>query len=293
MLHTKMTKMDYIVEVILQLIGICVCIVILYPILHMVAISLSAHEPVIRREVQLIPKGLTFEAYKMVLSNAKIIRSFLNSIFIALAGCILSVSAVFLAAYPLACCKFPGKRFYNIYVLIPMWFGGGTIPTYLCMQKLGLVGSYGALIFGALISSYYVLITVSFLRGIPAELTESARIDGAGEFRIMLQIIAPMSKAVLATIAIWVISAHWNSYMGPVIYITNPEKYTLQQVLRAIVLEADMAAYDMSASGRDQANMAEQIRYAVLIVSMIPMTLVYPFAQKYFVKGVTLGAVKG
>lgn len=293
MLHSKMTKTDYIVEIILQLFGVCVCVVILYPIIHMLAVSLSSHEPVVRREVQLIPKEITFEAYMTVLSNLKILRSFINSIYIALCGCLLSISAVFLAAYPLACCKFPGKKIYSIYILIPMWFGGGTIPTYLCMQKMGLVGSYWALILGGLISSYYVLITASFLRGIPAELTESARIDGAGEFRIMLRIIAPMSKAVLATVAIWVISAHWNSYMGPLIYITDPDKFTLQQVLRAIVLEANMAAYDISASGRDQANMAEQVRYAVLIVSMIPMTLVYPFAQKYFVKGVTLGAVKG
>lgn len=293
MLHNKMTKMDWVVEIILQIIGVIVCIVILYPIVHMLAVSLSSHGPVVRREVQLIPKEFTLEAYKAVLSNAKIARSFANSIYVAGVGCIASVFAVFFAAYPLACCKFPGKKIYNMFVLIPMWFGGGIIPTYLCIQKMHLVNTYWALILGGLISSYNVLITASFLRGIPAELTESARIDGANEFRIMLQIVAPMSKAVLATVAIWVISAHWNAYMGPMIYLTDTDKYTLQQVLRAIVLEASMSSYDISATGRDAANMADQIRYAVLIVSMVPMLAIYPFAQKYFVTGVTMGAVKG
>lgn len=293
MLHTKMTKMDYVVEFCLGLVGACICVAILYPILHMFAISLSSHGPVVRREVGLFPKEFTAEAYLTVIANAKILRSFANSIYVTGMACVLSVSATFFAAYPLACCKFPGKKIYNMFVLIPMWFGGGMVPAYLCMQKLHLVNTYWALILGGLISSYHVLITASFLRGIPAELTESARIDGAGEFRIMLQIIAPMSKAVLATVAIWVIAANWNAYMGPMIYLTDSTKYTLQQVLRAIVLEAEMSAYDITATGRDSSNMADQIRYAVLIVSMIPMTIVYPFAQKYFVKGVTLGAVKG
>lgn len=293
MFHNKMTKMDYVVEAFLWLFGACICIVILYPILHMFAISLSAHGPVVRREVNLFPRQFTLEAYQVVFSNTKILRSFLNSIYVTGVTCILSVTAVFFAAYPLACCKFPGKKIYNMFVLIPMWFGGGIVPAYLCIQKLGLVNTYWALILGGLISSYNVLITTSFLRGIPVELTESARIDGAGEFRIMLQIIGPMSKAVLATVAIWVIAATWNAYLGPMIYLTDSTKYTLQQVLRAIVLEAEMSAYDISVTGRDSSNMADQIRYAVLIVSMVPMTIVYPFAQKYFVKGVTLGAVKG
>lgn len=293
MFHTKMTKMDYVVEFVLWLIGACVCIVILYPILNIFAVSLSSHGPVVRREVGILPKQFTAQAYQSVFSNLKILRSFVNSIYVTGMTCACSVAAVLFAAYPLACCKFPGKKIYNMFVMIPMWFGGGIIPAYLCMQKLGLVNTYWSLILGGMISSYNVLITTSFLRGIPMELTESARIDGAGEFRIMLRIIAPMAKAVMATVAIWVIAASWNAYLGPAIYLTDSAKYTLQQVLRAIVLEAEMSAYDITATGRDSSNMADQIRYAVLIVSMVPMTIVYPFAQKYFVKGVTLGAVKG
>lgn len=292
MLHNKMSKTDYIVEFILILIGIGICIVILYPILNMLAISLSGYAPVARGEVNLLPKDFTLDAYITVLTNPKIIRAFANSVYLAAVCCVLRSFAVFLTAYPLACCDFPGKKAWNVFVILPMWFSAGTIPTFMCIKELGLLNSYWALILSGLISSYNVLIAKNFLRGIPHELVESARIDGAGEFRIMLQIMLPLSKPLLATLAIWIISGTWNSYMGPAIYLTDSAKFTLQQVLRAIVLEADMAAYDIT-MGDAAHNTADQIRYATLMLSMLPMLLMYPFAQKHFVKGVTVGAVKG
>ena len=292
MLHSKMTKMDYVVEFILQLIGIAICAVILYPILNMVAISLSGYAPVARGEVDLIPKDFSLEAYVTVLTNPKIIRAFCNSVYLAAACCVFRTFAVLLTAYPLACCDFPGKKIWNIVVLLPMWFSAGTVPTFLCMKELGLLNSYWALILGGLISSYNVLIATNFMRGIPKELVESARIDGAGEFRILVQIMMPLSKPLIATLAIWIISGTWNAYMGPAIYLQDSDMFTLQQVLRSIVLEADMASYDI-ALGDAATAIPDQIRYATLIFSMIPMLIMYPFAQKYFVKGVTVGAVKG
>lgn len=290
-----MTRTDHIVEGILIAIGIIICICILYPIINILSISLSADGYVLRHEVRIFPKGFNLNAYRDVLTNSSIIRSFGNSLFITLTGVICSLAATYLAAYPIACCQFPGKKAFNIFVLIPMWFQGGMIPSYLCIQKLGLLNNYWALILGSLISSYHVLILTSFLRGIPKELLESARIDGAGEFRIMLQIVGPLAKASFATIGLWVIAGHWNAYFAPLLYITDSEKYTLQQVLREIVLEADAIQYDLGTarSGQVSVKLADQIRYAVLIVSMIPMMVIYPFIQKYFVKGVTLGAVKG
>lgn len=295
MLHKKMSRMDYIVEAILILVGIIICICILYPILNIVAISLSEDGPVLRNEVRLLPKGFTLKAYKEVIVNNGVLRALGNSIFISLAGCVLSVIATYFAAYPIACCEFPGKKIYNIFVLIPMWFQGGMIPAYICVQKLGLINSYWSLILTALISSYHVLILSSFLKGIPKDLLESARMDGASELRVMFQVVAPLAKASFATIALWVIAAHWNAYFGPLLYLTDSNKYTLQQVLREIVLEANAIQYDLGTvrPGQPSINLADQIRYAVLVVSMIPMVAIYPFVQKYFVKGVTLGAVKG
>lgn len=295
MLHNKMSRMDHIVEATLIIIGVIICICILYPVLNILAISLSSDGPVLRNEVRLLPQGFNLDAYKEVIFNRGVLGAFKNSILIALGGCVLSVLATYFAAYPIACCEFPGKKIFNIFVLIPMWFQGGMIPLYICVQKLGLLNSYWALILTALISSYHVLVLSSFLKGIPKELLESARIDGASELRVMFCIVAPLAKASFATIALWVIAGHWNAYFGPLMYITEQEKYTLQQVLRAIVLEADALQYDMGTArtGQQSVNLADQLRYAVLIVSMVPMLVIYPFVQKYFVKGVTLGAVKG
>nr|WP_300838710.1 carbohydrate ABC transporter permease [uncultured Acetatifactor sp.] len=295
MLHKRMSRMDYFVEAILIFIGVIICICILYPILNIVAISLSADGPVLRNEVRILPRGFTLKAYEEVIVNNGVLRALGNSVFISLVGCVCSVAATYFAAYPIACCEFPGKKIYNIFVLIPMWFQGGMIPAYICVQKLGLINSYWALILTALISSYNVLILSSFLRGIPKELLESARMDGASELRVMFQVVAPLAKASFATIALWVVAGHWNAYFGPLLYLTDSNKFTLQQVLREIVLEANALQYDLGTvrPGQPSVNLADQIRYAVLVVSMVPMLAVYPFVQKYFVKGVTLGAVKG
>ncbi len=294
-MYRKKKWNDYITEAVLILVGILICICILYPILNILAISLSADGPVLRNEVRFLPQGFNLDAYADVMGNKGILGAFKNSLIISLGGCVLSLSATYLAAYPIVFCDFPGKKIYNIFVLIPMWFQGGMIPSYICIQKLGLLNSYWSLILSALISSYHLLILTSFLRGIPRELPESARIDGAGEVMIMLRVVAPLSKAAFATIALWVIAAHWNAYFGPLLYITESDRYTLQQVLREIVLEANALQFDMTTArpGQPSVNLADQVRYAVLIVSMIPMMIIYPFVQKYFVKGVTLGAVKG
>ena len=295
MLHHKMSRTDYAVETVLILIGVLGCVAVLYPILHMVAVSFSGYAPVTRGEVALIPKDFSLQAYETVLSNAKILRGFGNSVFLAAVNCVIRSLAVFLAAYPLACCTFPGKKIWNFLVLLPMWFSAGTVPSFLCMKELGLINSYWALILGGCISSYNVLIATNYLRGLPQELAESARIDGAGEFRIMVKIMLPLSKPLMATLSIWIISGVWNAYMAPAIYLTDSAKFTLQQVLRSIVLEADMASYDITldGSGGGTGRILDQIRYATLIVSMLPMLLMYPFAQRHFVKGVTMGAVKG
>ena len=146
MLHSKMTKMDYVIEAVLIVIGAIVCICILYPILNILAISISADGPVLRHDVRLIPQGFTLKAYKDILKNESILRAFGNSIFITGVGVVCSLAATYLAAYPIACCEFPGKKIYNVFVLIPMWFQGGMVPSYLCVQKLGLINSYWALI---------------------------------------------------------------------------------------------------------------------------------------------------
>jgi len=295
MLHKKMSRIDWIVEIALIIVFFIICVIIIYPILNVLSISLSADGYVLRGEVSFYPKELTFAAYKEVFLNKSIIRSIFNSLFIAGAGCALGLVAMLFAAYPAACCEFPGKKIYTLFILLPMWFNAGMIPAYMTISKLGLINSYWSLILSSLIVPFYVLILSSFLRGLPKALIESARIDGANEIRIMFQIVAPLSKASLATISLWVIALHWNAYFKPLLYITDWNKFTLQQVLQDIVISANALKYELggatiaTASG---AALADQLKYAVLIISMIPMLVVYPFIQRYFVSGVTLGAIK-
>lgn len=290
------TKSDKAVSLMLGLICCFLIVVTIYPILNVLSISLSGDAYVLANDITFYPKDLNFAAYKSVIQNASILRGFGNSIFIAGVGCICSLAATMLGAYPIAFCEFPGKKIYSIFLLLPMWFSAGMIPQYLCISKLHLVNSYWALILNALIVPYNLLILSSFLKSLPKEIIESAKIDGAGELRTLVQIVVPLSKASLATIALWVIASHWNAYMDPLMYISDFDKYTLQQVLNDIVLSANAVKYELgnaTTASLSGAALANQLKNAVLIVSMLPMLCIYPFIQKYFVQGVTLGAVKG
>lgn len=292
----RVTKGDRITSLVLGFICIVLCIVTLYPILNVLSISLSSDAHVMANDITWYPKEITGRAYAEVFKNKAIWRAFGNSIFVAAATCFLGLIMTILAAYPSAFCEFPGKKLYNIFVLLPMWFSAGMIPSYLVIQKLHLVNNLWSLVLTQLIVPYYLLIMISFMKGLPKEIIESARIDGASEWRIMVTIVVPLSKASIATIALWIIATQWNAYMNPLLYISDFDKFTLQQVLRDIVLNAQATKYELgSATSSSVTNvaLADQLKNAVLIVSMIPMLCVYPFVQKYFVKGVTLGAVKG
>jgi putative aldouronate transport system permease protein len=282
-------------DIALLLLFLAGSILVLYPVLNVLSVSLSGNVHVLRGDITFYPRDLSFSAYAAVLGNTKVLRAFAGSLYITAVGCVLGLLATLVAAYPIACCRFPGKKAYTVFVLLPMWFSGGMIPTYMCISRLGLVNSYWSLILGGLIIPFNLLVLVSFLKGLPESLIESARLDGAGEYTIMLKIAAPLAKPALATIALWIIAMHWNAYIQPLLYITDFNKFTLQQVLQDIVLSANATRYEMgNATGSSLAGAAlpGQIRNAVLIVSMVPMMILYPFIQKYFVQGTTIGAVK-
>jgi putative aldouronate transport system permease protein len=268
----------------------------LYPLLNMVSISMSNDVAVLRSEVTFYPKGFSAIAYDMIFDNAVLWRSFINSIFVAFVGCFLSLIMVCISAYPLAFGDFYGKKFFNIFLLFTMWFSGGMIPTFLAIRNLGLNNSLWALIVNGLLSAYYVIIAKSYFQSIPISLIESARIDGANDFTILFRIIAPAAKPVLATIALWVIVGHWNDYLYPLIFLSDRGKYTLQLVLKELVLSSQSSLFGLSAAVSTTDNgvaaLGQQVRNAVLVVAIIPMILIYPFVQRYFVSGIMLGAVK-
>jgi putative aldouronate transport system permease protein len=268
----------------------------LYPLLNMVAISLSSDIPVLRGDVTFFPKDFTNSPYKKIIANTQLWRSMMNTVFVAFVGCACSLLMISIAAYPLAFADFYGKKVYIALIIITMWFGGGIIPTFMTIRALGLHNSLWALIVNGLMTGYYVVIARSYFQSIPISMVESARIDGANDYSILFRIIIPLSKPVLATIALWVIVGHWNEYLGPLIFLSSREKYTLQLVLKELVLNSEQSLYGLSAASSTNfsgvAELGPQVRNASLVVSMVPMLIFYPFVQRYFVSGIMLGAVK-
>jgi putative aldouronate transport system permease protein len=268
----------------------------LYPLLNMAAISLSGDLAVLRAEVTFFPIGFTTAPYRKIIANALLWRSIFNTVFVALAGCVLSLVMISVAAYPLAFADFYGKKLYTALIIFTMWFSGGIIPTFMTIRSLGLHNSLWSLIVNGLLTGYYVVIARSYFQSIPISMVESARIDGANDYGILFRIIIPLSKPVLATIALWVIVGHWNDYLQPLIFLSDRNKYTLQLVLKEIVLKSESSLYGLSAASSSNfegvADLGPQVRNAALVVSMIPMIAFYPFVQRYFVSGIMLGAVK-
>lgn len=271
---------------------------LLYPVLNVLAISMSSETEVMAANVTFYPIGFNPQAYTTIFKDSELWRSVFNSVFVAFGGCAISLVALCIAAYPLAFGNFYGKKLYSIIIMFTMWFQGGIIPLFLTVQNLGLYDTLWALILNGLISAYNVVIIRSYFNSIPYSVVESARIDGANDFRILFRLIVPLSKPVLATVALWVIVGHWNDYMNPLILISSTENQTLQLKLKSLVLAAESSTSNLSTLSQSTdhkgvAALSTQVKNAVLVVSMVPMIVIYPFIQRFFVSGVMLGSVKG
>ena len=271
--------------------------IFLYPLLNMVSISMSNQYAILRAQVTFFPVGFDASSYKLIFANHDIWNSIGNSLFVALVGCIISLLFTCIAAYPLAFGDFYGKKLFNILILFTMWFNGGIIPTFLTIRYLGLYDSLWALIINSMLMAYNVVIIRSYFQSIPLSVVESARIDGANDYLILFRLILPLSKPVLATVALWIIVGHWNDYLHSLIFLSSRNHYTLQLVLKELVLNAESSIHNISvtsdSSTSGAAALGQQMRNGVLVVSMIPMVILYPFVQRYFISGVMLGSIKG
>lgn len=271
---------------------------LLYPVLNVIAISMSSEAEVMAANVTFYPIGFNPQAYRTIFKDTELWRSIYNSALVSFGGCVLSLVALSVAAYPLAFGNFYGKKLYSVIIMFTMWFQGGIVPLFLTIQNLGLYDSLWALVLNGLISAYNVVIIRSYFSSIPFSVVESARIDGANDFTILFRLIIPLSKPVLATVALWVIVGHWNDYMNPLILISSTENQTLQLKLKALVLAAESSTSNLSTLSQSTAHkgvaaLSTQVKNAVLVVSMVPMIAIYPFIQRFFVSGVMLGSVKG
>ena len=290
MLHR--TKGQKVFQVIIVIFFIIMCAIFVIPILNVLAMSLSSTNAILRNDVGIFPVDLTTIGYKQVFSNDKIISGFKNSFLVIGVHTPLAIIGTAFAAYPLAYGDFKGKKLYNYMIVMTMWIAGGLIPSFMVVNYLGMVDTLWSVIIPSLLGAYNIIILRNYFESIPTSLIESAKIDGAHDFTILFRIILPLSKPVLATITLWVVVARWNEFFAPLMYIRDSKKYTLQVILRDIIMSSEMNEFNMTAA-EGTLSIPEQLRNASIIISLVPMLVVYPFLQKYFVTGIMLGSVKG
>jgi putative aldouronate transport system permease protein len=287
----RFTASDFILDVIiygtLALLGLAAIV----PFFQVITISLSPAEIVSKFGLHLFTTKVTFEGYLRVFKYDLIWTSYLNTIIRTALGTSLSLFLYIIAAYPLSKKYFPNRKFWTAIIIFTMYFSGGMIPSYILITKtLHLKDTVWALILPSAVSAYTLIIVRNFFMGIPDEIEESAKMDGANDIYILFKLIVPLSKAVLATITLWSFVFHWNSWFDSMLYISSQKKYVLQYVLRLILLDGQTQDFT-------NANVAyvssDTMKMATLVVATIPIICIYPFLQKYFVKGVMIGAVKG
>ncbi|WP_024346344.1 carbohydrate ABC transporter permease [Lacrimispora indolis] len=286
---------DRLFDWVITLIAMIVILIVLIPLIFVMAASFSDPDMVIRGMVFLIPKGITTKAYTMVFENKDIWRGFANSVFYTAAGTLISVTLTVLAAYPLSRKGLPGRNLLMMGILFTIYFSGGMVPTYLLVRDLGMYNTVWAVLVPAALSTYNLIVAKTFFENsIPEELYESAYLDGCGNIQMLFKIVLPLSKAILAVLVLYYAVGIWNSYFDALIYLKDTAKHPLQIVLRNILLlgqTEQMGTNDVGMA--EKIKMAEAIKYSAIVVSSIPMILIYPFIQKHFVKGVMIGAVKG
>lgn len=271
-------------------------IVVLYPLYFVVIASFSDPYMVLRGDVVWYPKGITFSSYQKIFQNEDIWIGYANSIKYTVVGTLLNVVLTVFLAYPLSRSYFCLRKPFTIIVLITMYFGGGMIPTYILVNSLGLRNTMWSLIFVGAVSAYNVIIARTFFQSnIPSELEEAAEIDGCTKGRFFFSFVPQLSKSIVAVLSLYYAVGHWNDYMKGLLYIDKREMYPLQLILRGILMEGQGLANDFADVDEIEAKLklAESLKYGVIIVAVIPPLLLYPFIQKYFIKGVMVGSLKG
>lgn len=275
------------------LILLSVVVVTLYPFLYMAAVSLSKDTYVLKGLVTWYPKGFNVDMYKLVLKDPRIFQSYLNTILYTAVGTAISLAVTSAGAYAISKKNMIFHRGFTLMIIFTMFFSGGMIPTFLIVKSYGLMDTIWAMVLPGAVSTWNLLVMRTFFLGIPAELEESGRMDGLNDLGIFWRIVIPLSKAVFATIGLFYAVAMWNNFMLPLLYLRDPNMFPLQVILRNIVLAGQINSAEASSIGGDNMVVEESLKFATIMVSTVPILIVYPLLQKYFVKGVMIGAVKG
>lgn len=284
----KRINSEKVFDVVITIVMGVIAVLFLLPLLNVLACSFSSPDKVVAGEVGLIPVEFTLDGYKKVFANDSLIRGFLNSLLYTFLGTVIQVTLQMLCAYPLSRRDFKGRKFLNIFLTLTMFISGGMIPTYLLISKLQMLDTMWAIIIPGCVSVSNIIVIRTYMStSIPNELQEAARIDGCSDFQIFLRVILPLCRPILFVMVLYAIVGYWNNYFNALLYIQSTDLYPLQRVLQ------DMLVSNGNSLGGGDPNLQEQLKYVTIVVSSLPLLVIYPFFQKYFEKGVVMGGVKG
>ena len=284
----KRWNREKIFDVAIAIIMGLVALLFLLPLLNVLACSFSSPEKVVAGEVGLFPVEFNVRGCQEVFANDSLMRGFLNTLFYTFLGTVIQVTLQMLCAYPLSRPDFKGRKFLNIFLTLTMFVSGGMIPTYLLISNLGMLDTIWAIIIPGCVSVFNIIVIRTYMQNsIPAELQEAARIDGCGDFQIFLRVVLPLCRPILFVMVLYAIVGYWNNYFNALLYSQSTDLYPLQRVLQ------DMLVTNSGSLGAGDPNLQEQLKYVTIVVSSLPLLIIYPFFQKYFEKGVVMGGVKG
>lgn len=269
------------------------CALALFPLLNVLAVSLSSSRAINSGEVSILPIELNFDSYLSVLENGRLAIGFQNTVVVTAVGTALNLLFTILAAYGLSKKRMRGRKLVIKMIVFTMMFSGGIIPSFILVKSLGLMNTYGALWLPGLISTYLMIIMKSFFENIPASLEESASIDGANDLVILIRIILPVSTAVLATVTLFYAVGWWNGYMNVLLYINDTSKATMMLMLQQMIANVNYASLEAAGDAVEVVLTQEGVKSASIVISVLPILCVYPFLQKYFMKGMLVGSMKG
>lgn len=294
------TMTDKIIKILIYVFLGFATLIVLYPLVYIISASVSDPADVNSGKMWLFPKGLTFEGYRIIFENGAIWKGYLNTVFYTVLGTTINLAVTIPAAYALSRKDFAGRNLFMAMFVLTMFFSGGLIPTYLVVKSLGLIDTIWAMVLPNAAAVWNIVIArVFFQSTIPKELEEAAIIDGASNFKMFFKIILPLSMPIIAVMGLFYGVGHWNGYFNALIYLSDKELFPLQLVLREILVLQEMASQNTDVTGsmaeamHSKQQLAAVIKYGVMIVSTLPIIIIYPFLQRFFVKGVMIGSLKG
>ena len=287
---------DRVFYAVVNVIMAAVLIVVLYPLIYVVSSSISKASAVQAGKVILLPVGFSLDGYRTVFQYKTVMTGYLNSAKYMVLGTSINVVITLICAYPLSRRTLPMRGFFMFLFTFTMYFGGGLIPTYLVVRKLKLLNTVWALVLPGALGVYNMIITRTFIQNtIPGEMLEAAQIDGCSDIQFFFHMVLPLSKAIIAVITLYYAVGHWNSWFDAFIYLTNRDMYPLQLILRDILLvsQVDVTLIDDPEILERMIGLADLMKYSLIVIATVPMMVLYPFVQKYFIRGVMVGSLKG